>query len=78
MFLKIVKKAGTQQIVTIYECKDIQIVMSENGYIFSLNRESKNENISVAVNGEYPRMIYIMNEFGKTVDSLPWKIGSKS
>ena len=66
---------------TYYECDDLQITAPNNdhGYIFSLNRESKKkENISVCINGDKSRNIFLMNENGKTIDRFYYKLKTKN
>ncbi len=72
MFLKIIKETDKEQIENIYECNDIQITKRKEGIIFSLDRTSPQDNIAIVVDGETTRFIYLMNDYGKTIDTIVW------
>lgn len=74
MFLKIVKETDKEQIENIYECNDIQITKRKDEVIFSLDRTTPQDNICIVVNGDTARYIYLMNEHGKTIEHMPWKV----
>ena len=78
MFLKIVRETKEKNVQNIYECNDIQITRRKTEMIFSLNRNGQyNENIAIVIDGEQPRSIYIMNNDGKTIESLAWNVNIK-
>lgn len=73
MFLVTTSSSDKKRMKNMYECTDFQLTETDTGMIFSLNREGKGENITLVINGETPRRIFIMSDTGRTIDRYSFK-----
>ncbi len=68
MFLRIESDSEEKKIESMYECKTYRKISNKDEIIFVLD-----DNLTIAVNGEQKRTMYLMNNEGKTVDRMYWK-----